>query len=91
MSHVVLMCNKGEMNKEMTEVVKLVADAIQNTKENIITNPSVFIILNMMTKVNEQARLDCVNQLQSELIEMNQADTVNQVLKITPENIFPLG
>ena len=85
------MCNKGEMNKEMTEVVKLVADAIQNTKENIIENPSVFIILNMMTKVNEQARLDCVNQLQSELIEMNQADNVNEVLKITPENIFPLG
>jgi hypothetical protein len=71
------MCNKGEMNKEMTEVVKLVADAIQNTKENIITNPSIYIILNMMTKVNEQAKLDCVNTLQNELIEMNQNETSN--------------
>ena len=30
-SHVVLMCNKGEMNKPMSETVKLVADAIINT------------------------------------------------------------
>jgi len=27
-SHVVLICNKGEMNAQMSEVVKLVADAI---------------------------------------------------------------
>ena len=30
-SHVVLMCNKGEMNKTMSETVELVADAIINT------------------------------------------------------------
>jgi len=30
-SHVVLMCNKGEMNAPMSETVKLVADAIINT------------------------------------------------------------
>ena len=42
------MCNKGEMNSKMTEIVKLVADAIQNTKENHITNPSIFIIMNMI-------------------------------------------
>ena len=38
------MCNKGEMNKEMSDIVKLAADAIQNTKENLISNPSIFII-----------------------------------------------
>lgn len=31
-SHVVLLCNKGEMNAQMAEIVKLVADAIDNTK-----------------------------------------------------------
>ena len=30
-SHVVLMCNKGEMNAPMSDTVKLVADAIINT------------------------------------------------------------
>ena len=30
-SHVVLMCNKGEMNSIMSETIKLVADAIINT------------------------------------------------------------
>jgi hypothetical protein len=30
-SHVVLMCNKGEMNAPMSETIKLVADAIINT------------------------------------------------------------
>ena len=30
-SHVVLMCNRGEMNAPMSETVKLVADAIVNT------------------------------------------------------------
>ena len=30
-SHVVLICNKGEMNSPMSETLKLVADAIVNT------------------------------------------------------------
>jgi hypothetical protein len=47
------MCNKGEMNKDMTEIIKLVADAIMNTKENLVENPSIYVILNMMTKINE--------------------------------------
>ena len=37
----------------MTEIIKLVADAIQNTKLNQITDPSIFIILNQMTRVDE--------------------------------------
>jgi len=35
-SHVVLMCNKGEMNAQMSEIVKLAADAIVNTKEEFV-------------------------------------------------------
>jgi hypothetical protein len=42
------MCNKGEMNQKMTEIIKLIEDAIQNTKENHIINPSIFIIMNMV-------------------------------------------
>mmetsp|Transcript_19055 Transcript_19055/g.29235 ORF Transcript_19055/g.29235 Transcript_19055/m.29235 type:complete len:115 (-) Transcript_19055:4123-4467(-) len=47
-SHVVLMCNKGEMNAQMGEVIKLVSDAIHDTKSDMIENPSLFIIMNMM-------------------------------------------
>jgi hypothetical protein len=35
-SHVVLICNKGEMNKQMAEIIKLATDAISNLKEAVI-------------------------------------------------------
>ena len=35
-SHVILMCNKGEMNAQMSEIIKLVADAIVNTQESFV-------------------------------------------------------
>lgn len=54
-SHIILMCNKGEMNAQMVEIVKLVADAIVNTRENIVKSPEIYIILNMMAETNEQA------------------------------------
>jgi hypothetical protein len=57
------MCNKGEMNKEMSDIVKLAADAIQNTKENLISNPSIFIILNMISKINDEVKTSCVESL----------------------------
>ena len=61
------MCNKGEMNKEMSDIVKLAADAIQNTKENLISNPSIFIILNMISKINDEVQL-----LKSEIESLSQ-------------------
>ena len=59
-SHVVLMCNNGEMNKAMAEIVKLAADARQNTREQLITNQSVFIILNKMTRVDDKIKGESV-------------------------------
>ena len=35
-SHVILMSNKGEMNAQMSEIIKLVADAIVNTQESFV-------------------------------------------------------
>ena len=34
--HVVLICNKGEMNSGMSEVIKLTNDAIAKLRETII-------------------------------------------------------
>lgn len=35
-SHVILMCNKGEMNAQMTDIVRLVADAVEKTRESFV-------------------------------------------------------
>ena len=36
----------------MTEIVKLVADAIENTKQTMVKNTAVNIILNMVAQTN---------------------------------------
>ena len=53
-SHVVLMCNKGEMNAPMSETIKLVADAIVNTSMPFLKNPTIYIILNMLANPNDK-------------------------------------
>jgi len=53
-SHVVLMCNRGEMNAPMTETIKLVADAIVNTSMPFLKNPTIYIILNMLANPNDK-------------------------------------
>jgi len=53
-SHVVLMCNKGEMNAPMSETIKLVADAIVNTSMPFLKNPTIYIILNMLANPNDR-------------------------------------
>ena len=53
-SHVVLMCNKGEMNASMSETIKLVADAIANTSMPFLKNPTIYIVLNMLANPNDK-------------------------------------
>ena len=52
-SHVILMCNKGEMNAQMSEIVKLVADAVVKTRESFIQSQDIYIIFNMVAEINE--------------------------------------
>ena len=47
------MCNKGEMNSQMTEVLKLVADAVVKTRESFIQSPDIYIIFNMVAEIND--------------------------------------
>jgi len=63
-SHVVLICNKSEMNAQMTDVVKLVADAIKNTKEVLMKNPTILIIMNMMPQVKSTTAQECMDALE---------------------------
>ena len=70
-SHVVLICNKGEMNAPMSETVKLVADAILNTQMPFLRNPSVYIILNMLANPNDKTQLECIDELKNTLKELS--------------------
>jgi hypothetical protein len=41
----------------MSETIKLVAEAISETKTTIVKDPSIFIVLNMCTNVNDETIL----------------------------------
>ena len=47
-SHVILLCTKQEMNKDMGEILKLVANELVNSKQKNIQSPDIYIILNML-------------------------------------------
>ena len=53
----------------MAEIVKLVADAIDNTKQSIVKNTSVYIILNMVAQTNN-TQLECLTRLRHDLAEL---------------------
>ena len=90
-SHVVLFVNKGEMNSEMAEVVKMVNEAVKNTEEEFIKNPSIFIILNKMSQVTNSTAAECVKILQD---NQNQSDQIvessKKGLKFSEDDVVPL-
>jgi predicted GTPase len=45
-SHIVLICNKGEMKNDMERTIKLAADSIMKVREMIDQQPEVHIIMN---------------------------------------------
>ena len=66
-SHVVLICNKGELKKDMSEVLKLVADSMKDLKKNIVRKRQVYVILNMLNEIKEAVLSNCVSKLQENL------------------------
>ncbi len=59
------------MNAPMSETIKLVADAILNTKMPFLKNPSIYIILNMLANPNDKVQLECIDELKKELKNMS--------------------
>ena len=47
----------------MSDTIKLVAEAIAETKATIVKNPAIFIILNMCTNVIDTVILEGVDNL----------------------------
>jgi len=52
-SHVVLICNNGEMNKHMTNTLRLALDNWVEFKMSVIPKPKVIIIQNKLNEINQ--------------------------------------
>jgi hypothetical protein len=48
------------MNKDMGEILKLVADQLVNAKQRNIHSPKVYIFLNMLSESSHQIRIEAV-------------------------------
>eukprot|EP00347_Sterkiella_histriomuscorum_P007511 403348639 len=89
-SHVVIICNKGDINSQMQETLKLAAESISKLKENII-KPSVFIVMNMLSSTDNASKSQCIEKLSSAIKELGSSeDNTQQLCTITSENVFLL-
>ena len=70
MSHVVIICNKGEMNKQMSETIKIATDAMAKIRDDILV-PQVNIIMNMLAEINEQTLEATIQGLMNAILEMD--------------------
>ena len=66
-----MLCNKQEMNREMVNVIQLVADGLLKSKQQYIQSPDVYIILNMLTDITNDVKNECIRKLQNDLAEIN--------------------
>mmetsp|Transcript_12081 Transcript_12081/g.18660 ORF Transcript_12081/g.18660 Transcript_12081/m.18660 type:complete len:82 (-) Transcript_12081:832-1077(-) len=72
-SHVVLLCNKGQMNSNTFDSVKLTIDSLINAKQNVVSKPDVFIVLNQLSKVKDNTTSRCIFRLE-DAIEQYKTD-----------------
>ena len=61
-SHIVLICNKQELNKNMEDVIKLASDCFLKARDDIDMQPQVNIIMNNV-KINESTQYNAVKNL----------------------------
>eukprot|EP00347_Sterkiella_histriomuscorum_P024480 403330967 len=85
-SHVVLICNRGEMNNQMAEILKLAAESISNLKENII-KPNVFVVMNMLSSTDNVALSECIQKLSSAISELDSISNTQQLFQLSSKNV----
>jgi len=51
-SHVTILCNKGDVHKGMTDILKLTSECMKDLKEQKLSNPNVYVVLNALTDIN---------------------------------------
>ena len=70
-----------------------------------LKNPSIYIVLNMLTNPNDTVYFECIDELREELRDMttylskqsnqevnrDSINLLNEVLKIDKESLIPLG
>ena len=94
-SHVVLLCNKGQMNSKIFDTVKLAIDSMINAKQNIVAKPQVYVVLTQLAHIKENTNEQCVRRLkyaieeyreQKEMSEHN----LNRLIEISEHSVFPM-
>ena len=80
------------MNKDMYEILKLVADQLVNAKQRNIHSPKVYIIQNILSSSSHQIRMEFHRILQKKLaiIESRNNKNLNKASQINPNNVFKL-
>ena len=66
-SHVVLICNKGEMNKPMEDTLKLAVECFGNVRASVGGTPQINIIMNNVP-INENSLYQTVENLSNSLL-----------------------
>jgi GTPase Era involved in 16S rRNA processing len=61
-SHIVLICNKQEMNKNMEDIIKLASDCFLKARENIDMQPQVNLVMNNV-HINESTLYNTIQNL----------------------------
>lgn len=94
-SHVVLICNKGEINQNMSELIKLAVDANSDINQGQIKQPQINIIMNMLAETDEQALFKTIQKISDQVsdieLEKNQGKSNKvQLLTISKDNVFML-
>lgn len=56
----------------MVNTIKLVADGLVKAKQHYIHSPDVYLILNMLTDVNNDVKNECIKKLHDDLAEINE-------------------
>eukprot|EP00347_Sterkiella_histriomuscorum_P007052 403350432 len=88
-SHVVLICNKGEMNRTMSEIIQLAASTIQTLNTTYI-KPKIYIIMNMLRKADDQVLIESIQGLSTEISTIDSSNNTSNLFNISEKSVVVL-
>jgi hypothetical protein len=87
-SNVTIICNKGDINQKMIEILKLTLNVMSELKEQKVNNPELFVVLNALPEANEEKLWEPINQLNDDLIKSN--PNISEHFNLTRKNVVLL-
>jgi hypothetical protein len=87
-SNAVIMCVRNELNREMTEIIRLAVSCLTDLKVKKMPIPSVYFVLNALTDINKEALWKPLNKIRED-INLENKD-MSEILKIDEEHVILL-